>query len=398
MGDLSLASVLSLKVETTPGVFAAPNNTTDLITCAELKGNIQGLTADIKEFIGTKHRPGPKVLGKTFEVSGRILLRGPGGASPPAADVLVIGRLLRAACFAESIVSVAIPAAPEAVGAGGTVSSVVLGATAAATADLYKGKMVQLSHLGAGKAGLSMVRTNDATKLAVLPETSGTPISDGNWQLIKQIAYMFSPGDGPSLSASVWLGSRRIDGVGLAISAFKINMPTSSKNSQDVPSIEFTLSGDVQGSFDDTAPTPPVGLAVPPFRDGKLWIANKQLGGSTVTIDFAAQVAAPPNPNRPTGSEASQTTETTRTVDMTLNQTTLANFDDVGMADGQGYYPLYAMWGLASGNCFGVLVTDMRFNYRSPDNSGDFVTNTGQAFIDGADRTINLVFGFPPTF
>ena len=398
MADLSLQTCLGIKVESTSGTFSAPSTSTDLITVADLKPQIDGRTADIKEFTGSIHRPGPVVLGKNFSVSGRILLRGPGGTSPPAADTLILGRILRAAGLAESIVSTAIPAAPEAVGAGGTTSVVQLGTTASTTVDLYKAQMIALSALGTGKPGLTMVRTNDASKNATLAETALSALTTGTWQLIKQLAYIMSTAIPPTLSVSCWVGTRRIDGVGCAISAFKINLPTASRDSQDVPSIEFTLSGDVQAIVDDTAPTPPVALVVPPFRDGKLWIANKQLGGSSVTIDFGAQVGYPPNPNKPTGNDSAQTTETTRTVNLTLNQTTLATFDDVGLANAQTYQSLFALWGLGVGNCFGVMVTDMRFNHRTPDNSGAFVTSTGDAYVDGANKTIGLVFGFPSTF
>jgi len=398
MGDLSLNSTFGIKVESDPLTFAAPNTTTDLITCAELKATIQGLTADIKEFTGTIHRRGPVVLGSTIEISGKLLLRGPGGSTVPIADALVIGRILRAAGFTESIVSAAVPVAPEAVAAGGSTSSVTLGTTATGTADLYKGKMIALSALGAGKAGLTMVKSNDAAKLAQLPEVAGGALTTGTWQLIKQIAYIFSNSAGPTLSSSVWLGKQRIDAGGLAVSSFKVNMPTSSKEGQDVPSIDFTLTGDIVTWADDTAPVPAAALAVPPFRDGKMWVANTQLGGSSFTIDFGMKVAFPPNPNRLTGSEPAQMVETTRKVDLTLNQVPLATWNHVTQAQGQGYYSLYALWGLGVGNAFGLLVPEMRFNFRSPDNSGDFVTTTGEAYIDTADKAISLVFAFPSTF
>ena len=399
MADLSLRTVLGIKVEATAGTYTAPNVATDLITVADLKPTIEGLTADIREFTGSIHRPGPIVLGKAITITGRLLLRGPGGTAPPAADAFIAGRIMRAAGMSEVIVNTAVPVAPEVVGAGGTTSSVQLGATASATVDLYKAKMILLDALGVGKKGLTMVRSNDASRIAVIAETAATAIATGNWQLIPQLAYVLSPAAPPTLSVSCWIGGRRVNARGCAISSFKINMPTSSRDSQDVPSVEFTLTGDVESVADDAnPPVPPAGLAVPPFRDGKLYVASKQLGGSSVTIDFGAQVGYPPNPNRATGNETAQLTETTRTVDLTLNQVALTAFDDVTLAEQQNYHSLFALWGLGVGNAFGVIVTDMRFNHRSPDNSGAFVTTTGQAFVDGTDRTIALVVPFPATF
>lgn len=398
MADLSLSTVLGLKIETTSGTFTAPSSSTDLVTVADLKPTIDGLTVDIKEFTGSVNRPGPIVLGKTFSVSGRLLLRGPGGSSPPTADGWNPGRILRAAGLAEVVVSTAVPVSPEAVGPGGSTTTVELGATASATADLYRGKLISLSLLGSGKPGLTGVRTNSTAKIAALMETATAPQTSGNWQLIKQLAYILSSAAAPTLSVSCWVGSRRIDARGCAISAFKIVMPTSSRDGQDVPSIEFTLTGDVQAIADDTAPQAPANLAVPPFRDGKMWVANTQLGGSSLTIDFGATIGYPPNPNKPTGNDAAQVTETKRTVNLTLNQVALATFNDVGLADAQSYNSIFALWGLAVGNNFAVMVTDARFNYRSPDNSGAFVTSTGDAYVDGGDKTIALVIGYPPSF
>jgi hypothetical protein len=397
MADLSLKTTLGIVVESVAGTYDAPDSG-DTLTVADLRPSIEGITADIREFTGSIHRPGPSVLGKTLTITGRLLLRGPGGSSPPLADAWVQGRILRAAGMTEVVTGTAIPAAPEAIAAGGTTSTVTLGATATGTADLYKAMLLLIEGLGsAGRAQLTMGRSNTSGKLVTLPETAADDLDDTGtkWQLPKQLVYQLGSASPPTLSASCWVGNRRINGEGMAISAFKINMPTSSRESQDVPSIEFTLTGKVHSIVDDLSPpVPPAGLAVPPYRDGKLWVANKQLGGSSFSIDFGAQIGFPPNPNEEDGNETAQLTETTRTVDLTLNQVALTDFDDVTLAEEQGYHSLFALWGLASGNAFGLIVTDMRFNHRSPDNSGSFVTQTGAAYVDGTTKTIALAIPF----
>ncbi|WP_334656732.1 hypothetical protein [Sphingomonas panaciterrae] len=393
MADLSLNSVLGIAVETTAGTYVAPA-LADLIAVADLRPSIEGITSDVREYTGSIHRPGPAVFGKTFNVTGRIYLRGPGGASPPAAGAWVPGRVLRAAGFAEQILSAAVPPAPEALAVGSTTGVANLGASGAATDDIYNGLLLALSGLGANRTGLSAVRDyTGSSKAARLAERAGAPIT-GNWQLPSQLTYALSPGEPPSLSVSCWIGRRRYNGVGCAISSFRFNLPAAGRESQELPSIEFTLSGDLASAVDEAPPAPPAGLAIPPFRDGKLWVSEVQVGGSSVTIDMGAQVGYPPNPNKPSGNDAAQLTETTRTVDMTLNQMAISAFDDLTMSDSQAYYPLFALWGLGSGNAFGLTVTDMRFAPRSPDNSGAFVTSTGQAYIDGANRTIALSIPF----
>lgn len=395
MADLSNKSVLGLAVETVPGTFVAPNTTTDLIRIADLRLTINGLTVTTQEFTGSIHRPGPSVLGKTFEISGRIILRGPGGTSPPAADGFVPGRILRAGGFEETVISTAVPASPAEVGVGSTTTTAVLGTAAAATADVYKGLALFLESIGASvPRGLAMIRAYSAGKAALLARVAGATIAD-DYQIPKQLAYRLSAtATPPSLSASCWFGGRRYDGNGLAISSLRINIPTASREANEFPSIEFTLAGDYQQDADEAAPIPPSVLAVPPYRDGHLWVANKQIGGASISIDLGAEIGYPPNPNRASGNDAAQLTATTRTVTLNLNQQLKATLDFVALADAQATHAIEAMWGLASGNYFGVIVTDARFNYQSPDNSGAFITTQGEAYVDDADRTIALTIPF----
>jgi hypothetical protein len=230
--------------------------------------------------------------------------------------------------------------------------------------------------------------------LATIMQTHSAAITTGNWQLVPQLNYVLGNAAPPTLSVSVWKGARRYDGVGCAVSSWKVMMPAAGRESQELPSIEFTLTGDVQNVVDELSPVPPAGLAIPPFRDGKLHVANTRLGGSSVSIDFGAQVAYPPNPNNKSGNDPAQLTETTRTVDLNLTQVALSVFDDVALSDAQAQHSLFALWGLGSGNAFGVSVTDMRLAPRSPDDGNAYVKQTGQAWIDGADKTIAITIPF----
>jgi hypothetical protein len=393
MADLSINSSLGVKVEVTTGTFLAPNTTTDLLQVADLKPVINGITQQINEYTGSIHAPGPVVLGKTFEVSFKLYLRGPGTSTPPAADTWVPGRVFRAAGFSEVIQAAAIPAAPEALTAG-TTTGFTAGITAAATNDLYRGLMVFLSAIGAGSLGASMIQAYSAAKVAALPETLLSPIT-GTYQLPKQLAYQLSASSlVPTLSLSCWYGHRRFDGVGMAVSSFKMVFPTASRTLTELPYLEVTLSGDLAGDYDDTAPIVTPGLGIPPFRGGDLWAGNVQLGGSNLTIDFKAQVAYPPNPNKPSGNDPAQMARTERTASLTLNQVLKATVDFIAIADAQSFQSIFAHYGTLTGNMFGLIVPQCRFNYRSPQAQGDFIETTGDAYIDGADRAISLVIPF----
>lgn len=397
MVDRSANTVLGLRLEVTPGTFLAPSSSTDLLTVADLKPSIAGITSEITEFTGSIHKPGARVGGATFEVSGKCYLRGPGGSAPPAADTYLAGRLLRLAGFSEQIIAAAIPVAAEALGgAGNTTTVAALGISAAATDDLYTGLAIELASLGtlATPASLAMIKKYVGTgKLATIAQTAGAAYA-GNYQIPQQLAYVLSNAAPPTASASCWIGSKRYDGVGLALSSFKINAPTFSRDSTDYPSLEFTLTGDIQGDADDTCPTPNTSIAVAPFKNGKLWVANKALGGSSFDIDFGATVAYAPNPNKVTGNETAVLVETTRKANLNLNHVSKATFDFLGLADAQAYHSIMAMWGLAPGNYVGIVVPEARFNYFSPDNGGPLVRMSGEMLIDAAQRSIAITFPY----
>ena len=394
MTGLSNNTVIGITKEVTPGTFNAPS-TSDLLVVADLRPNIQGLTSEINEYTGSIHKPGAKVGGATFEISGRALLRGPGGSGPPASDAFVLGRLLQAMGFTETRVNTAIPSSPETVGAGGSTSSVQLGSTATGTADLYNGYAVQLAAgLGSSPKNIAQILDYSAGKVATLGEVAGGALTSGNYQLLKQLVYVLATATPPTLSASCWVGGRRYDGAGLSMSSFRINLPTFSRESTEYPSIEFTLSGNLEDSADENAPTPTITLAVPPFKDGKLWVANTQVGGSSMGIDFNAQIAYPPNPNEVTGSESAVLTQTTRSVNLTLNQLLASELDLIAVADNQAYHSIIAQYGLASGNYVLCGVPAARFNYFSPDNGGALVNDTGTLFVDDAASSVLLSFPY----
>jgi len=395
MADLSNNSSVAVVIETVAGTFIAPSNA-DLLQCADLKVAINGITVNVNEYTGSIHKPGDIVLGKTLDISFKLYMRGPGGTAPPAAGAWVPGRVLRSAGFAELIQAAAIPVAAEALGAGGTTTKAVLGTGAASTVDLYTALLVSLAQLATINAPKSFtpIRDYQAAKNAVLGITLGAAAT-GNYQLPKQLAYQLSPSASvPTLSMAAWHGNRRFDGVGMAISAFKINMPAAGRGNTELPSIEVTYSGDLQTDADEAAPVVTPGLAIPPFRDGVLAVGGIQMGGSSVTIDLNAQAAYPPNPNKPSGNDAAQLASTTRTASLTLNQASKAFVDFTALADGQVPQPIVCQWGAASGNLFSVIVTDCRLNYRSPDAGGDFVANSGDAYIDGASKDVAIIIPF----
>lgn len=394
MADLTAQSALAIVAQSEPGTYGAPTSA-DATPVANLSWSPTPITSESPEYTGTIHRAGAIVLGASYDVTFDILLRGPGGASPPAADAFILGRVLRSLGFTENILSAAIPAAPEALGAGSTATMAVLGTGAAATAELYKALALHLAGEGAAPAGLTMIRSYNTDKEAGLAETLDDAPT-GNYQIPMQLAYtLSSSGVPPVLSFSLWQGSRRYNFVDMAPSSARLILPTTSRDGgADYPRLSLTYSGDLHSDVAEAAPTVTPTLAIPPFKGGKLHIAGVPMGGSSISLDLGLRVGFPPNPNKVNGSDPAQLVETRRTLSFDLNQVAKSYLDFLALAQAQANHPVQALYGLGSGNFIGFVATDARFNFPTVQAGGEFFTTTGEAYVDSAEKSIGLVFPF----
>ncbi|PZU59830.1 MAG: hypothetical protein DI547_04965 [Sphingobium sp.] len=395
MAFLSQQSALALTVESTSGVFNPPSASADIFPVANLRPQIEGITTSNPEYLGTIHAPGDFVIGSKVSISFSITLRPPGGAAPPVAGAFIPGRVLRAGGFTETILSAAVPVAPEAIGGSPTTSTVTLGSSAAATAQLYKGLALLLSDNGAAyRNQLTAIRNYTAGKVATLAEVLGAA-PGANYQIPKQLAYVQSGSEAlPTLSASFWMGQVRYDCVGLSLSSMRFNFPVSTRDATEYPMIECTLEGDIYAFADETAPVIGALGGIPTFKDGDFWIANKALGGSQFSVDMGIRNASPPNPNKASGNDAAQLVGTKRTASITLNHRLKSDIDFYQKAIDQSYHALWAQYGYTAGAMVGFLIPNGRFNYPNPDNSGEFVTQAIDMLIDDAAQGLSLYFPY----
>lgn len=395
MAFLSSNTAIAIATQSGAGSFTQPSSSTDTYPCGQVKVDLQPITADNPEYLGTIHRPGQFVLGKKAQVTLQIMMRPPGGSTPPTAGAYIPGRILKAAGFSEVITSAAIPASPEALGSGSTTTAAKLGSSATGTAQLYKGMPLILSDNGSGyNRQLTAIRDYTAAKLATLFETLGAPPA-ANWQIPKSLAYMLSStAVPPSLSVSVWYDSVRYDFIDMTVASLRFNFPTQTRDSTDYPMMEVTLDGDLYAFADEDSPTVNALGAIPTFKDGDFWIGSKALGGSSFSLDMGIQVGYAPNPNRSSGNDPAQMTETRRTASITLNHVTKAANDLIALADAQSLVGLWAQYGYTAGNMVCFNVPNGRLSYPNPDNSGAFVTQAVDLLIDDAEKAVNLVFPY----
>lgn len=387
-------TAMAVKMQSAEGTFDAPSSTTDVTPIAGLQLALNGVTIQNDEYTGSIHRNGDDVAGKNFSGSFNVKLRPPGGADVPSADAFIPGRFLKAAKYTELRTTAAIPAAPEAVSAG-TTSAATLGAGAAATADLYKGLAILLAGQGAAyKDQLTAIRAYTAGKEATFAEEFAGNVS-GNYQIPKQLSYVRSitEDEAPFLSVSLWLDGYRTDIVDFRVSSLRIVLPVSTRDQAAYPMLEIGFTGTIEATADEATPNVPALGAVPLWKDGKFSVANKKVGGSNFSLDLGLRQAYPPNPNEADGSEGGQLIESQSTASMDIHAYRKADFDTLALADAQAYHAALCQWGYSAGKAVQLVIPDFRFNYQTKNLGGDFITESGDLFIDVMDR--NSVINFP---
>jgi hypothetical protein len=194
-------------------------------------------------------------------------------------------------------------------------------------------------------------------------------------------------------SITIWEDGHRMNFRDMRPTAARIEIVTASRDGGEAfCKLVGTFSGTLYSQADEATPVVSVAIPVPPFRDGQQDIALKQLGGSSITIDLGLRSAYPPNPNQLDGSDPGVMVESKRTVSLSLNKVARSVIDFDALALAQGNHPLQALWGLSTANYMGLMVDNMRFNYRSSNEGQDFITTDGDAWVDGVDKSIALTF------
>lgn len=348
----------------------------------------QPRTTTDPRYSGTVHRPGDVLNGVSYDIAFEWLIHGPGNAVPAAAAFLP-GRILSQWGFTEQRITTAI--GPEAL-TGGTTTSATLGATAVGTSQLYKGLLISLASLGTAPAGFAMISNYTSGKVATFARDRTAPT--GNYTIPAQLAYTMSPTE-PVAGASItcWEDGIRQNFVDCRPSAAKIELVTSSRDGGNgYCKLSGTFSGTLLSEANEAAPVVSIATAIPPFLNGQQDIALKQLGGASVTIDLGLRAAFPPNPNQLDGSDSAILVESKRTASYELNRVLRTVVDWNALAAAQGTSPSQFLWGLAAGNFMGVMIDAQRFNYPASQEGGDFITQNGDAWIDGVDKALSLVF------
>lgn len=388
-------SGLALRTQTAPGIFNAPT-AADLMPVSNMSLGIDGVTIANDEYTGTIHKVGDEIVGRNVTLSFDVNLRGPGGAAAPAAGAFLLGRLLTAAKFTELRQAESIPPGGyEVLGTGSTSTAAVLGFSAPDTPALFKAMLLSLSSIGTGTKSMVGIRSYEAGRVARLMNDLGTPPTN-SYQVPSQLTYVRSidETDPLPLSHYVWLDGVRYGLIDAMLSSLRFTVPTSTRDQAAIPKVSVALSAQLLSKDDEATPPIPTLGATPKFKDGKLYVANRAVGGSSVDVDFGLRTAAAPNPNKVDGSDAQELIESKTTVSLALQAYRKAQFDTLALADAQAQHSLFALWGYISGNTVALMVPDARFNFRSPDLGSEWVTESGDLMVDVFDRNCSLAFPY----
>lgn len=388
-------AAMGVTIQPTPGTFNAPNQTTDLIPISSPDTGRDAITADDDTLTGALWGSPRQFLGERGRAGATARLRGPGGATPPAASTWGIGKILQAAGFTEIRNATAITAAVQ---ANAVLDQIKLDAAASAVDDFYKGWPIQHAGIGAGIRANSIIRSyNGTTKIAELSETLASAIGTGSYTIPAGLFYILSTGATiPLLSCSVWRHRKRYDFRDCALSSFALNIPVSNDSQTDSPSIEFAMVGVPIAPVDQISPSLPSGVLTPPppAKAGKFALNKTLIGHQTLRLEFGLEAGAPPNQNFDYGQESYEILSGTRTVSLDVNQMLEATMSLQTLTDNQTAMPIESIWGLGIGNRFGVGVPNVVLNPLSPTGRNGFVGMSGDAVTTDVDKAIaiNLLY------
>lgn len=400
-GFLSSKAAMAVAVQADSVTRAAIATPGDLVPFANLRSNPDTFTLTNPEATGSVHRPGDAVLGRAANDTFDIIMRGPGGAAPPAANDYVPGRIMRAAGFEEIVFA---GLASEALGGvssnAGATTVVTLGVLASAVDDFYVGYTIQFASIGGGSGVGStsqIIAYDGTTKVATLGEKLAS-LPTGNYTIPPQTVYrLLGTFSQLFLTFDKWLDKKRYKQQNGIPAQMQMAFPTSNRGDTAIPLMTVGLQGDIDEAddeVDESAPLVPAAGAIPPFRAGKLSLNGVAVGGASVTYDHGIQVAFPPNPNKPTGNDAGCIVETRRSVSLNLNEVLLTEQDRNALANTQTEVPLMLSYGNVAGRTVYFCVPAGRLGFSAADPSGQFVTTNPTLFIDGADKAVAISFPY----
>lgn len=289
-GLLYRKQVLLAEIEGSEGVGETPVAGTDAVMVENVRWSESPNIIQTNEHLATLDLGKPVVGGIRTSVSFAYHAQ-----SRAAGDTIPeIGPLLRACGLAQTATGTAVPAAPEALAAGGSTTTCVLGASATGTADLYNGMPIVFT---SAVTGTSFIADYTAGKLATLTDTmGGSLIATSNYQIPINVVYRPTSASIPSVTLWLYRDGKLLKGIG-ARGSFTMNWTAGGGIRFD-----FTFAAVWQAASD-------AAIVSPTFQNGTKIVWRGETGSTSrmrwnrilcaarsLTINSGNSVVQPDNP------------------------------------------------------------------------------------------------------
>lgn len=392
----SKIAAVAIAIQASAGIFTAPVAATDIMAVSNLTNGDELISAADPTLSGAIWDVSRIYLGKTSTVGFTIPLRGPGGATPPAAGAWVPGRALRAAGFTELRQATAITA--EVLVAGSTTSALSLATTQPSVDDAIVGIPIQQAAIGTVGTvkGTSLVTDFvGASRLASISDTIVAPAAGASYTIPAYLTYVLGTltTPPPLLSISVWRDKVRYDYRDCVVASFMFDCPVANEQNTTFPSVEFSFRGVFVGKYDDTTPavTQSILNVLPPAnRGGKFTLDRVKLGHASMRVGATADTGAASNANQDSGQDGYDILSGSRTVELDLNAMNVTDFDLEARITNQTIISAANLWGAGAGNRFGLSVANMVLDPVSQGDRNGYVSLSGGGAMTDVDKSMAL--------
>lgn len=312
---------LLAKVEVSEGVDPTPTAASNAIKIENINWTETPNVIQSNEHSGALDVSSPLVGGVKTTVTFDVWVKGRATAST-APD---LGVLLKGCGMAETVTSTSVPAAPEALAAGGSTTTAVLGASATGTLSLYNGMPITFSSTVAGD---SFIAAYTAAKTATLTDImSGSLVATSNYVIPLNVVYRFASTSIASLTLWCYRDGKKMMGVGCRgtytmtwVNGEGIKFSFSFMGVW----VQATDTANVSGTFNDTGKIVWRGTssAVSRMRWNRILAQVR-----TLTVDAGNTVVHPDNPEGTEGYDPAQITLRNSTFSIDPLETLLATRD-----------------------------------------------------------------------
>lgn len=368
------AAVLA-KIETTEGVDASPTAGTDAVLVENPQISFNPNIVETNEVTGSLDSRGPIAGGMTVQITFDVLIKGSGAAGVAPEW----GKLLKGCAWAETITSTAVPASAEACAAGGTAATAILGSSASATAQAYRGMPLTLT--GVVEAS-TFIADYTSGKVATVTDTlSAGPVATTSYQVPVNVRYAPASVSVPSLTFHLFM-----DGLKYVVVGCRGNA-TLTLTSGNVGRFKFTFTGMFVSKTDASVPAGLVydSTRPPVWKGGKALIHRSPAAMASLSVEFGNQLTNPDNPNSVEGFDPSVITARKMTGSCDPLEVLVATRDTMAAFRAGTSQIIHASYGVTAGNRVGVTIPAAFYTNLQPGDRNGLMTNTHPFACTGQD-------------